>query len=90
MTDEHNLPPDVTDVRVLGRYVLERTVSTGERRILDVEEHLWGPVFEPLKADYGQFCQVFVDPEAGTISWPTGADLSPTLLYEQSKAAQPA
>jgi len=90
MSDLNALPPDVTGVRVLGRYVLELTFSTGERRIIDLEQHLWGPVFEPLTADYGQFCGVFVDPEAGTIAWPTGADLSPALLYEQSQAAQPA
>jgi hypothetical protein len=36
------LPPDVIDFHVLARYVLDLTFSTGERRLIDVEEHLWG------------------------------------------------
>ena len=37
-----------------------------------------GPVFEPLKnADY--FQRFFV--EAGTVTWPNGADIAPETLY---------
>ena len=32
----------VTDVRVLGRYVLELTFDTGETKILDMEPLMWG------------------------------------------------
>lgn len=81
---------DVTDVKVLARYVLELTFSTGEVRVLDVEEFLWGPAFEPLRSDYHLFTAVRVDPEAGTIVWPNGADLSPEALYAASKPVVPA
>jgi hypothetical protein len=33
--------------------VLELTASFGEVRVVDVDDALWGPVFEPLRADYG-------------------------------------
>lgn len=80
----------VTGVRVLARYVLELTFDTGEVKILDMEPFLWGPMFEPLTADYGVFRQVVVDRDAGTIVWPNGADWAPDELYTKSKAAVPA
>lgn len=80
---------DVTDVRVLSRYVVELTFETGEVRVLDLEPLLDGPVFEPLTRDYEMFKQVRADAEAGTIVWPNGADLSPRTLYNRSRAAVP-
>ncbi len=81
---------DVTDVTVLSRYVLELTFSNGEVRVVDVEDSLWGPAFEPLLKDYRLFTAVRVDDDAGTIVWPNGADLSPEGLYAKSKPAVPA
>ena len=49
-----------------------------------------GPIFRPVLTDYNLFCQVAVDHDAGTISWPTGADWAPDELYLKSKAAVPA
>ena len=80
----------VTHVRVLSRYVLELTFDTGERKVLDVEPMLWGPVFEPVRGSYSAFCQVRADPDSGTIVWPNGADLAPDELYAKSKATIPA
>ena len=37
-------------------------------------------VFEPLR-DPTEFRSVRVDPESGTIAWPTGADIDPIVLY---------
>jgi hypothetical protein len=81
---------DVTGVRVLGRYVVELRFANGELKVIDLEPLLWGPMFEPLVGDYGLFRQVRVDPDAGTIVWPNGADLSPRTLYGESKPAVPA
>jgi hypothetical protein len=81
---------DVTAVRVLSRYLVELDFADGAKRVIDLETFLWGPMFEPLLADYGLFCEVSVDPEAGTIVWPKGADLSPRTLYSESKPAVPA
>jgi len=76
---------DVEAVRVLSRYLVELEFADGAKRVIDLEPLLWGPVFEPLLADYGLFRQVRVDPDAGTIVWPNGADLSPRTLYAESK-----
>ena len=86
------LPPlmDVTNVRILARYILELTFANGSDRVIDLEPLLWGPVFEPLLADYELFRRVRVDPDAGTIVWPNGADISPRTLFAESKPAIPA
>lgn len=76
---------DVTAVRVLARYFVELTFADGTERIIDLGAMLWGPMFEPLLADYQLFRRVAVDPNAGTIVWPNGADVSPRTLYLESK-----
>ena len=81
---------DVTSVRVLARYVVELTFADGSVRVIDLEPLLWGEMFEPLVSDYDAFRQVHVDPDAGTIVWPNGANISPRTLYAESKPAVPA
>lgn len=39
-------------------------------------------MFRPLYDDPDLFAKVYVDPEAGTIGWPTGADLAPEVRHE--------
>ncbi|HVM34089.1 MAG TPA: DUF2442 domain-containing protein [Actinomycetota bacterium] len=81
---------DVTDVRLLARYVVQLTFADGSERVIDLEPLLWGPMFEPLVADYELFRQVTVDPDAGTIVWPNGADISPRTLFAESRPTVPA
>lgn len=38
-------------------------------------------MFEPLR-DPELFAQARVDRESGTVTWPTGADLDPIVVYE--------
>jgi hypothetical protein len=78
---------DVTDVKVLARYVLELTFDNGETRVIDVEDMLFGPAFAPIREDYELFCAVRVD--AGTIVWPNEADLAPEVLYLRSRPVRP-
>ena len=80
---------DVTGVRVLARYVVELTFADGDVRVIDLESLLWGEMFEPLVANYSMFREVRVDPNAGTIVWPNGADISPRTLYAESKPTVP-
>ncbi|MBW3578533.1 MAG: DUF2442 domain-containing protein [Actinobacteria bacterium] len=79
----------VTGVKVLARYIVELTFEDGSTKVIDLEPHLWGEMFEPLAEDYERFRQVRVDDAAGTIVWPNGADLSPRMLYAESKAVTP-
>jgi len=80
---------DVTDVRVLSRYVVELTFPDEGQRVIDLEPLLWGPIFAPLLADYDLFRGVVVDSEAGTIVWPNGADISPRTLFAESRPSVP-
>lgn len=81
---------DVVGVTLLGRYLVELEFEDGQVRVIDLEPYLEGPMFERLRDDYDLFCQVEVDPRAGTIVWPTGADISPRTLYAESKPKVPA
>jgi hypothetical protein len=73
--------PDVTAVQVLEEFIVELTFEDGTRKTVDLGPRLSGPVFEPLRANPELFREVRVDPEAGTIVWPNGADLCPDVLY---------
>lgn len=53
--------------------------ETGEYRVINIRPFLEGPMFEPLK-DPAFFRQVRVDPDAGTVVWPNGADICPDVL----------
>lgn len=79
----------VTDVRVLSRYIVELEFADGAVKVIDLEPHLWGEMFQPLLEHYDLFREVRVDDTAGTIVWPNGADLSPRLLYEEAKVSVP-
>jgi hypothetical protein len=77
---------DVTDVEVLRGRIVRLTFEAGEVRDIDLSLLLWGPAFKTLTDD-GTFRQVRVDPEAGTIVWPGGADISAHTLYTESEPA---
>jgi hypothetical protein len=80
---------DVVQARILARYIVELTFETGETKVIDLEPLLLGPIFEPLLKNYELFMQLRVDPEAGTIVWPNGADVSPRTLYQRSRDVVP-
>jgi Protein of unknown function (DUF2442) len=72
---------DIVDVEVTGEYRLRVTFDDGAVRDVSLEDQLDGPVFEPLR-DPELFAQVEVDRESGTVTWPTGADLDPIVVYD--------
>ena len=57
---------------------------------VDLEGELWGPMFEPLRANADLFRQVHVDEELGTIVWPNGADMDPDVLHGDFEPADEA
>ncbi|MFI5456682.1 MAG: DUF2442 domain-containing protein [Isosphaerales bacterium] len=65
---------------VLG-FVVHLEFTDGTARDVDLEKYLRGPIFEPLRSDPARFLEVRVEPGAGTISWPNGADIDPDVLY---------
>lgn len=75
----------VKSMKWLGDYTLALEFSQGEWRKIDLEPHLWGEVFSPLKEHPDLFAQARVDEEAETVVWPNGADFAPEFLYQHSQ-----
>ncbi len=72
---------DITSVRTAGGYRLELSFANGTHGEVDVASLIsFRGIFEPLR-DPAEFASVSVDPEAGTIVWPNGANLDPLVLY---------
>jgi hypothetical protein len=71
----------VKDVKYLSEYKLLLTFEDDSFRQVDLEQHLDGDVFEPLK-DMDNFKSVQLNSDLDTIVWKNGADMSPDFLYE--------
>ncbi len=75
--------PLVTTADYQGDYKIRLAFNDGTEAVVDFEDWLEGPVFEPIRAvDF--FQRFFI--EAGTIVWPNGADIAPETLYERAKS----
>jgi hypothetical protein len=77
------MTPRVVGVRISGRFQLTLDFTDGSTGSVDLTSWIGGRggVFAPLQ-DQTYFARVTVDPDAGTIVWPNGADLDPDMLYE--------
>jgi hypothetical protein len=72
---------DIIEVRPTGDYRLRLRFEDGVEGEVDVAELVrFEGVFAPLK-DRAEFVKVTVNPDLGTICWPSGADLDPDVLY---------
>lgn len=74
---------DVTEASHLYGFVVRLEFEDGTVGEVDLEPLMQGPVFEDLIEDEDHFRSFVLDPEAGTIVWPNGADLSPRTLRRQ-------
>ena len=74
--------PRVSAVAVLGDYLLRVEFRDGSAGTVDLSELVAssGGVFVPLR-DVQRFAEVRADADAGTITWPYGADIDPDVLY---------
>jgi hypothetical protein len=71
----------VLSAQVTGPHQLRLKFSDGTEKAVNVLPLLKGPVFELLK-DPSYFAGVSIDPIAGTVVWPNGADLAPEALRD--------
>jgi len=71
----------VRSVQYVSGYKLRLGFDDGSVRLVDLESHLDGEMFEPLK-DVKFFKTVHVHPELDTIVWKNGADICPDFLFE--------
>ena len=75
---------DVVRVEVLPHYWLRLAFDDGAEGIIDIASFVpFEGIFAPLR-DPAVFAQVRVDAELGTIVWPNGADLDPSVLRERA------
>ena len=65
---------------VSGASTLRLTFNDGVSKEVDLAPLLHGQVFLPLR-DAGFFRRVHLDPVAGTVVWPNGADFAPEALH---------
>lgn len=81
----NHMAPDVFKVRHLHGTVLEVCFADGCRREIDVAElaEAHGVFADIRSADF--VASVRVNPDTGTIEWPSGADFSPDVLYQAGK-----
>ncbi|MGH9048340.1 MAG: DUF2442 domain-containing protein [Acidimicrobiia bacterium] len=79
---------DIVDVEVLHEQIVRLRFADGTEKTVDLDPYLYGPVFAEIRSDAAAFRSVRVDPHAGTIIWPNGADLAPDVLYEGRRSAR--
>ncbi|MEZ4865411.1 MAG: DUF2442 domain-containing protein [Caldilineaceae bacterium] len=72
----------IVDAEYDKEYRLKLKFNNGAEGIVDLEEELYGEVFEPLK-DLALFQQFVLTGQ--TVEWPTGADFAPEYLLEIAK-----
>lgn len=75
------MPIDVVECRTAGGHRLWLRFDDGTAGEVDVAALvLFRGVFAPL-AEPEEFAKVRVDPDLGTVVWPSGADLDPDVLH---------
>ena len=78
----------VKDAQYLEDYKVKIKFNDDKIGIVDLQNDLYGTVFEPLK-NKELFSTVKFDEELDTISWDNGADLAPEYLYFKSFKNEP-
>ena len=71
----------VMSFRAVGPFTLAVSFTDGTEQRIDFRPVLRGALFGPLQ-DAVLFNQVALDPEAGTLVWPNGADFDPATLHD--------
>ncbi len=69
---------EVVDVDYLGEYKLLLEFNNGQKRLVDLDKYLVGPVFGQLR-EHKEFIQFGL---TDTLEWVNGADFAPEFLYE--------
>jgi len=69
----------VVEARSLGGYRVWLRFDDGLEGEIDLEDEIWGEIFEPLK-DPAYFARFTAEE---TLTWPNGADFAPESLYRR-------
>lgn len=73
-------PPRIRSVLPQHGFRVLLELSDGSTRQVDLEPYLRGPIFEAIRTSPVEFARIQVDPRAGTVCWPNGADIDPDVL----------
>ncbi len=71
----------ICEVEHASMYKLRLVFEDGSARVVDLEDHLDGEVFAPLR-DLRLFQTARLNRDLDTVVWENGADMSPDFLYE--------
>ncbi len=72
---------DIIEARAIGGHRLYLRFEDGVEGEIDLSEVIeFEGVFKSLR-EPAEVAKVKVDPEIGTVCWPSGADLDPDVLY---------
>jgi len=71
----------VIHFEIVGDYTIHLTFDDQTEQTIDFEPILTGAIFGQLK-DKTLFDQVTLEEIFGTLEWPNGADISPTVLHD--------
>jgi hypothetical protein len=72
---------DIVEVHPLDGYRLHLKFEDGAEGVIDLDQLVpFSGVFASLR-ERSEFVSVQVNPELGTVCWPSGADLDPGVLY---------
>ena len=66
---------------IVAPYTLAVEFTDGTTQEINFQPVLHGSLFGPLR-DLAMFNAVVLDQEAGTLTWPNGADFDPATLHE--------
>ncbi|MBI5416664.1 DUF2442 domain-containing protein [Candidatus Poribacteria bacterium] len=71
----------IKDIKYIDDYKLKLKFENNEYKIVNLQSHLEGKIFKPLK-NISYFKSVTLNKDIDTIVWPNNADFSPDFLYE--------
>lgn len=71
----------VTAFEIVVDYTIRLQFDDGTEQVINFEPILYGPLFGPLR-DPALFNQVQLEENFGTLEWPNGADIDPTVLHD--------
>ncbi|MDQ7063714.1 MAG: DUF2442 domain-containing protein [candidate division KSB1 bacterium] len=75
----------VVEAKYLHDYIIWVRFNDGTAGEIDLEEQLYGEMFELLRAP-DKFKTFKVDSFLGTLVWENGADLGPEFLHAKAKS----
>jgi hypothetical protein len=75
---------ELIDAKYVKDFQIWTKFSDGTEGIVDLENELYGEIFEPLQ-DVSKFRNFKIHPELNVLSWDNGADFASEFIYESLK-----